>query len=122
MWVGGKTRSSVSTFYSSILLEKHHQSIEKSAIRTGGSTTQAGSTLTTSTGGSNLIHIDTNGTVTTGTSANQKSQGWLIWKVPHFTANQKNSVGNYHYQCSQHNSMWGQFNIMSIQANGGSFA
>tara|TARA_Y100000004_G_scaffold196615_1_gene267266 strand:+ start:1811 stop:4051 length:2241 start_codon:yes stop_codon:yes gene_type:complete len=91
------------------------------AIRTGGSTTQAGSNLTTSNGGSNLIHIDTNGTVTTGTSANQKSQGWLIWKVPHFTANQKNSVGNYHYQCSQHNSMWGQFNIMSIQANGGGF-
>ena len=28
--------------------------------------------LTSSNGGNNLIHIDTNGTVTTGTSANQK--------------------------------------------------
>jgi len=92
------------------------------AIRTGGSDSAGGTNLTSSNGGNNLIHIDTNGTVTTGTSANQKNQGWLIWKVPHFTANQKASVGDYHYQCTQHNAMFGQIFIMSVSASGGSFA
>ena len=63
-----------------------------------------------------------NGTVTTGTSANAKSSGWLIWKVPHFTANQKASVGDYHYQCTAHAAMFGQIFIMSVSAEGGSFA
>ena len=92
------------------------------AIRTGGSDSSGGTNLTSGNGGNNLIHISTNGTVTTGTSANAKSSGWLIWKVPHFTANQKSSVGDYHYQCTAHAAMFGQFNIMSIQASGGGFA
>ena len=92
------------------------------AIRTGGSDSAGGTNLTSSNGGNNLIYISPNGTVTTGTSANQKSNGWLIWKVPHFTANQKASVGDYHYQCSNHNAMFGQIFIMSVSAEGGSFA
>ena len=92
------------------------------AIRTGGSDSTGGTNLTSSNGGNNLIYISPNGTVTTGTSANQKSNGWLIWKVPHFTANQKASVGDYHYQCSNHNAMFGQIFIMSVSAEGGSFA
>jgi len=92
------------------------------AIRTGGSDSSGGTNLTSSNGGNNLIHISTNGTVTTGTSANAKSSGWLIWKVPHFTANQKASVGDYHYQCTAHAAMFGQIFIMSVSAEGGSFA
>ena len=88
------------------------------AIRTGGSASSGGTNLTSSNGGSNLIHIDTDGTVTTGTSANAKYRGWLIWKVPHFTANQWANVGDYHYQCTSHAAMFGQFHIFSMQAEG----
>ena len=88
------------------------------AIRTGGSDSSGGTNLTSSNGGSNLIHIDTDGTVTTGTSANAKYRGWLIWKVPHFTANQWANVGDYHYQCTSHAAMFGQFHIFSMQAEG----
>ena len=92
------------------------------AIRTGGSASSGGTNLVSGNGGNNLIHISTNGTVTTGVSANAKTSGWLIWKVPHFTANQKSSVGDYHYQCTSHAAMFGQINIMSVSAEGGSFA
>ena len=92
------------------------------AIRTGGSASGAGTNLSSSNGGNNLIHIDTNGTVTTGTSANGQSSGYLIWKVPHFAANQHASQGDYHYQCTSHAAMFGQIFIMSVSANGGSFA
>ena len=88
------------------------------AIRTGGSDSGAGTNLTSGNGGNNLIHISTNGTVTTGTSANAKSSGWLIWKVPHFTVNQWANVGDYHYQCTAHAAMFGQFRIFSMQAEG----
>ena len=88
------------------------------AIRTGGSDSSGGTNLTSGNGGNNLIHISTNGTVTTGTSANAKSSGWLIWKVPHFTANQWANVGDYHYQCTSHAAMFGQFHIFSMQAEG----
>jgi len=88
------------------------------AIRTGGSASSGGTNLTSSNGGSNLIHIDTDGTVTTGTSANAKYRGWLIWKVPHFTVNQWANVGDYHYQCTSHAAMFGQFHIFSMQAEG----
>ena len=47
--------------------------------------------------------------------------GYLIWKVPHFT-NQHASQGDYHYQCSNHVAMFGQIFIMSVSADGGSFA
>ena len=92
------------------------------AIRTGGADNSGGTNLVSGNGGNNLIHIDTDGTVTTGTSANAKYRGWLIWKVPHFTANQHASTGDYHYQCTVHNAMFGQIFIMSVSASGGSFA
>ena len=92
------------------------------AIRTGGSASSGGTNLVSGNGGNNLIHISTNGTVTTGTSANAKSSGYLIWKVPHFAANQHASTGDYHYQCTAHAAMFGQIFIMSVSASGGSFA
>ena len=92
------------------------------AIRTGGSASSGGTNLVSGNGGNNLIHISTNGTVTTGTSANGQSSGYLIWKVPHFAANQHASTGDYHYQCTAHAAMFGQIFIMSVSASGGSFA
>ena len=36
----------------------------------------------------------------------------MIWKVPHFTANQKASVGDYHYQCTVHGGMVGNIFVV----------
>ena len=66
----------------------------------------------TGNGGDNLIHIAPNGTVTTGTSANAKTSGYLIWKVPHFGSNQ---ASTYYYQCTAHpGSMYGLIKIRTI--------
>ena len=84
------------------------------AIRTGINppSTITGTNLATGTGGDNLIHIAPNGTVTTGTSANAKSEGYLIWKVPHFGSNQ---ASTYWYQCTAHpTSMYGLIKIRTI--------
>lgn len=85
------------------------------AIRTGSDGTGAGTNLTASNGGDNLIHIATNGTVTTGTSANAQTTGWLIWQIPNFSAKQTASTGNYSYQCTSHAGMWGQIFIGRVQ-------
>ena len=85
------------------------------AIRTGGSTGSAGTNLVTGNGGDNLIHIATDGTVTTGTSANAKSTGWLIWQIPNFSVKQTASTGNYGYQCTSHAAMFGQIYIGRVQ-------
>ena len=85
------------------------------AIRTGSDGTGAGTNLTASNGGDNLVHIATNGTVTTGTSANAQTSGWLIWQIPNFSAKQNASTGNYSYQCTSHNGMWGQIFIGRVQ-------
>ena len=85
------------------------------AIRTGGSASGAGTNLTASNGGDNLVHIATDGTVTTGTSANAKSSGWLIWQIPNFSAKQNASTGNYGYQCTSHAAMFGQIYIGRVQ-------
>ena len=85
------------------------------AIRTGGSAGGAGTNLTASNGGDNLVHIGTDGTVTTGTSANAKSTGWLIWQIPNFSAKQNASTGNYGYQCTSHPAMFGQIYIGRVQ-------
>ena len=84
------------------------------AIRTGINppSTITGTNLATGTGGDNLIHIAPNGTVTTGTSANAQTSGYLIWKVPHFGSNQ---ASTYWYQCTQHpTSMYGLIKIRTI--------
>ena len=85
------------------------------AIRTGSDGTGAGTNLTASNGGDNLVHIGTNGTVTTGTSANAQTTGWLIWQIPNFSAKQTASTGNYSYQCTSHAGMWGQIFIGRVQ-------
>ena len=82
------------------------------AIRTGASGGSNGTNLATGNGGDNLIHIAPDGTVTTGTSANAKSSGYLIWKVPHFGSNQ---ASTYYYQCTAHASnMYGLIKIRTI--------
>ena len=82
------------------------------AIRTGASGGSDGTNLVTGNGGDNLIHIAPNGTVTTGTSANAKTSGYLIWKVPHFGSNQ---ASTYYYQCTAHpGSMYGLIKIRTI--------
>jgi len=84
------------------------------AIRTGINppSTLTGTNLTSSNGGDNLIHIAPNGTVTTGTSANAQTSGYLIWKVPHFGSNQ---ASTYYYQCTAHpSSMYGLIKIRTI--------
>jgi len=63
-----------------------------------------------SNGGANyntgLIHVATDGTVSTGSSAEGKVSGTLYWKVPGVLA------GNtYVYQCSNHSGMVGNINI-----------
>ena len=85
------------------------------AIRTGASSGGAGTNLAANNGGDNLVHIATNGTVTTGTSANAKETGWLIWQIPNFSAKQTASTGNYSYQCTSHAGMWGQIFIGRVQ-------
>ena len=85
------------------------------AIRTGASSGGAGTNLSASNGGDNLVHIATDGTVTTGTSANAKSTGWLIWQIPNFSAKQNASTGNYGYQCTSHAAMFGQIYIGRVQ-------
>ena len=71
------------------------------------------SALTASNGADGLIHIATDGTVTTGTSANTKTSGLLIWKVPHFTAA---STGTYRYICTSHPSnMVGSITIKTLE-------
>ena len=73
---------------------------------------ESNSALTTSNGADGLIHIATDGTVSTGTSANTKTSGLLIWKVPHFaTAN----TGNYRYICTSHSSMVGSITIKTLE-------
>ena len=71
-----------------------------------------GSALTTSNGADGLIHIATDGTVTTGTSANAKTSGLLIWKIPHFTTA---STGTYTYQCTSHTNMQGSITIKTLE-------
>ena len=63
--------------------------------------TTDGTALTNSTGARGLIHVAPDGTVTEGTSANGKYEGFLIWRVPHFGANST----NYRYRCTAHSSM-----------------
>ena len=86
---------------------------------TGGGSGADGTNLTASNGGDNIVHVDTDGTVTTGVGyyslgAASRGRGWLIWKIPHFGAHQGSSTGDYGYQCSQHNTMYGQIFISSI--------
>jgi plastocyanin len=57
-----------------------------------------------------LIHVDVDGTVSTGTSAQGKTAGTLYWQIPSAT------IGNYQYICSIHSGMVGVITIKSISA------
>jgi plastocyanin len=67
--------------------------------------------IKTAGGGANydtgLIHVDTDGTVTTGSSAQGKTSGTLYWQVP------SDITGAYAYQCSIHSGMLGVITITS---------
>jgi hypothetical protein len=55
-----------------------------------------------------LIHVATNGTVTTGASAQGHVSGTLYWKIP------ENISGGYRYQCSAHVAMVGSITIKDL--------
>jgi plastocyanin len=57
-----------------------------------------------------LVHIATDGTITTGTSAQAKTSGTLYWRIPVGT------TGNYAYQCTNHTAMQGVITIKDIAA------
>lgn len=55
-----------------------------------------------------LVHVTTDGTVSTGASAQGKTSGTLYWKVP------ESISGGYRYQCSAHVSMVGSITIKNF--------
>ena len=55
-----------------------------------------------------LVHVATDGSVSTGTNAQAKSSGTLYWKVP------ANISGNYAYQCTVHGAMRGTIVVKDI--------
>jgi plastocyanin len=68
---------------------------------------QSGAGANYSTG---LFHVETNGTVTTGASAQGKTSGTLYWKIP------LDISGGYRYQCSVHAPMVGSITIKNFSA------
>jgi plastocyanin len=68
--------------------------------------------LIQTSGGSNydngLVHVETTGAESTGSSAQGKTSGTLYWKVP------ANISGNYQYRCSSHSAMQGTIVIKSM--------
>lgn len=75
--------------------------------------------LIQTSGGSNystgLVHVATDGTVTTDTSAQGKTSGVLYWKVP------ASISGDYKYQCQSHGGMNGTVTIEAAAGGGGGF-
>jgi hypothetical protein len=57
-----------------------------------------------------LFHVETNGIVTTGSSAQGKTSGTLYWKIP------SDISGGYRYQCSAHAPMVGSISIKNFSA------
>lgn len=55
-----------------------------------------------------LVHVSTNGTVSTGSSAQGKDSGTLYWKIP------TDISGGYRYQCALHGPMVGGITIKTI--------
>ena len=60
-----------------------------------------------------LIHVATNGTVSTGASAQGKTSGTLYWKVP------ASISGTYEYICQFHGAMNGNIEIEAAAGAGG---
>ena len=57
---------------------------------------------------SNLVHVTSNGTVSTNTMAQGKSSGTLYWRIP------EGSPGTYVYQCQSHASMFGSITVKDL--------
>lgn len=57
---------------------------------------------------SNLVHVAVNGTVSTGSAAQNKDSGTLYWRVPETIS------GNYRYQCSSFVPMVGAITIKRL--------
>lgn len=55
-----------------------------------------------------LVHVATDGTVSTGASAQGKDSGTLYWRIP------ENISGGYRYQCQIHASMVGAITIKRL--------
>ena len=55
-----------------------------------------------------LVHVATNGTVSTGSSAQGKDSGTLYWRIPESVS------GNYRYQCQVHASMVGAITLKRL--------
>ena len=55
-----------------------------------------------------LVHVDGSGNITTGSSAQGKTDGTLYWKIPVGT------TGTYAYQCTVHSAMRGNIVIKDI--------
>ena len=60
-----------------------------------------------------LIHVATDGTVSTGASAQGKTSGVLYWQIPH---NITGSGNAYKYQCTSHGAMVGNVVIKDTGA------
>ena len=72
----GDAVGTLTVFEDQIMMFQLNQGGHAFAIRTGASGGNTGTNLTSSNGGNNLIHIATDGTVTSGTSANAKTSGY----------------------------------------------
>ena len=57
---------------------------------------------------SNLVHVSTNGTVSTNSAAQGKSSGTLYWRIP------EGSPGTYVYQCQSHAAMFGNITVKDL--------
>ena len=57
-----------------------------------------------------LLHVATDGSLTTGSNAQGKTSGTLYWRIPVGT------TGNYAYQCTNHTAMQGVITIKDIAA------
>lgn len=55
-----------------------------------------------------LVHVATDGTVSTGSDAQGKTAGTLYWKIPDSIS------GGYRYQCSAHGAMVGSITIKAF--------
>jgi plastocyanin len=55
-----------------------------------------------------LVHVGSDGTVSTGSAAQGKSSGTLYWKIPDSIS------GNYRYQCGSHAGMVGTITIKNF--------
>lgn len=58
--------------------------------------------------GAGLVHVASDGTVTTGSGANSKVGGIMYWKIP------QSISGGYRYQCTNHSAMVGSLFIKDI--------